>query len=84
MRHSPKPIAGARTLPGVTSAEPAVSIEPGTRLLVAGDGGFAWSCGFIQPYDAAGARQWSEAFDSVTATHLRTTMQLLTAKRMHP
>lgn len=26
-----------------------------------GDGGFAWSCGFTQPYDADTADQWREA-----------------------
>lgn len=46
---------------GLTSvSDGAVSLEPGTRLLVAGDGGFAWSCGFTQPYDAAVAAQWAE------------------------
>jgi hypothetical protein len=37
-----------------------VSLAPGTRLLVSGDGGFAWSCGFTQPYDDATASQWRE------------------------
>lgn len=56
-------LAGASTLGGLTSAGGTVSLEPGARLLVAGDGGFAWSCGFTQPYDADVAEQWSEALD---------------------
>lgn len=28
----------------------------------AGDGGFAWACGFTQPYDEAVAAQWKEVF----------------------
>ena len=51
-------LSGASVLGGVSSAESTVSVEPGTRLLVAGDGGFVWSCGFTQPYDAAVAGQW--------------------------
>ena len=54
-------LAGAAGLTGLTSAGPAATIEPGTRLLVAGDGGFAWACGFTQPYDASVARQWQKA-----------------------
>lgn len=54
--------AGASTLGGVSSAGPTASLDPGTRLLVAGDGGFAWGCGFTQPYDAAVAQQWAAAF----------------------
>jgi hypothetical protein len=57
-------LKGASTLAGTTSAGDAVSLERGTRLLVAGDGGFAWSCGFTQPYDAARAEQWADAFMS--------------------
>lgn len=51
---------GASTLGGITSAGPSVSLEPGTRLLVAGDDDFAWGCGFTQPYDAAVAAQWAD------------------------
>jgi hypothetical protein len=29
--------------------------------LVAGDGSFAWSCGFTQPYDASVAADWKAA-----------------------
>lgn len=38
------------------------SLEPGTRALVAGDGGFVWSCGFTQLHDPAIADQWRDAF----------------------
>ena len=54
-------LAGAGGISGLTSAGPATTVEPGTRLLVAGDGGFAWSCGFTQPYDPAVAQQWQQA-----------------------
>lgn len=40
------------------------ALEPGTRALVAGDGGFVWSCGFTQLHDPAVADQWRAAFDS--------------------
>ncbi|HET9444585.1 MAG TPA: hypothetical protein VFO65_14765 [Acidimicrobiales bacterium] len=57
-------LQGAEGLSGLTSAGAGagvgVGLRPGTRLLVAGDGGFAWSCGFTQPYDEAVARQWAE------------------------
>lgn len=59
-------LEGASTLGGITSAGPSVSMEPGTRLLVAGDGGFAWSCGFTQPYDADVASQWKNALRAAT------------------
>ena len=52
---------GATGLAGLTSAGPATGLEPGTRLLVAGDGGFAWSCGFTQPYDEGVAEEWRQA-----------------------
>lgn len=57
-------LSGGETLGGVTSAGPGAPIETGTRLLVAGDGGFAWACGFTQPFDAAVAEQWASALDS--------------------
>lgn len=50
---------GASTLGGFTSAGSSLSLEPGQRLLVAGDGGFAWGCGFTQAYDAAVAADWA-------------------------
>lgn len=37
------------------------TFDPGTRVLVAGDGGFVWSCGFTQLYDEAVAGQWRTA-----------------------
>lgn len=52
---------GATAIGGVTSAGPSLSLEPGTRLLVAGDDDFAWGCGFTQPYDAAVATGWRDA-----------------------
>lgn len=55
-------LAGAAGLSGLTSAGSATSVEPGTRLLVAGDGGFAWACGFTQPYDPAVAEDWNDVF----------------------
>lgn len=55
-------LRGAQVLGGMTSAGAATSLEPGTRLLVAGDGGFAWSCGFTQPYDSTIAADWAETF----------------------
>ena len=55
-------LAGAAGLTGLTSGGPAATVEPGTRLLVAGDSGFIWACGFTQPYNAKVARQWEEAF----------------------
>jgi len=54
-------LRGASTLGGVTTGGPPLSLDPGERLLVAGDGGFAWSCGFTQPFDVAVARQWEQA-----------------------
>jgi hypothetical protein len=55
-------LAGAQTLTSQTSAGEPVPLEPGTRMLVAGDGGFAWSCGFTQAYDAGTAASWEAAF----------------------
>jgi hypothetical protein len=54
-------LAGASTSSGITTAGPGAPLAPGTRLLVAGDGGFAWACGFTQPYDAAVAARWARA-----------------------
>ena len=36
------------------------NLNIGERYLVAGDGGFVWSCGFTQPYDPGLAQQWSD------------------------
>lgn len=52
---------GAGALSGMTSAGEAV-LELGAPVLVAGDGGFAWACGFTQPYDDAVADQWADVF----------------------
>lgn len=57
-------LRGAIALSGVTSVGEDVGLEPGRRMLVAGDGGFAWSCGFTQPYDADTAAEWAEALGS--------------------
>lgn len=54
-------LKGASTLGGITSAGDPFSLDPGTRLLVAGDGGFAWSCGFTQPFSESVAKDWREA-----------------------
>lgn len=57
-------LAGANVLGGMTSAGTATPLEVGARLLVAGDGGFAWSCGFTQPYAPAVAATWADTFDT--------------------
>lgn len=55
-------LRGASGLVGLNSSGDPVPLQPGTRLLVAGDDGFAWSCGFTQPYDDQVAQQWAQAF----------------------
>lgn len=55
-------LQGSAGLSGLTSAGPSTGLTPGTRLLVAGDGGFAWACGFTQPYEPAVAAEWARAF----------------------
>ena len=55
-------LRGASTLSAMTSAGAEVDLEPGARLLVAGDAGFAWGCGFTQAYDAAVAEDWAATF----------------------
>ena len=52
---------GAEILGGFTSLGEPMSLDPGTRMLVAGDGDAAWACGFTQPYDAEVAAEWAEA-----------------------
>ena len=37
------------------------ALRPGARLLVAGDGGFAWGCGFTQTYSPDVASGWRSA-----------------------
>lgn len=54
---------GASALGGITSAGASIDLSPGSRLLVSGDGGFAWSCSFTQPYEAEVARSWQATFD---------------------
>ncbi len=49
---------------GAITPDGGPALEPGAHLLVAGDGGFAWGCGFSQPYDEAVASAWAEAFGS--------------------
>lgn len=46
---------------GMLFAPDGPALEPGTRVLVAGDGGFVWSCGFTQLHDPAVADQWRAA-----------------------
>ena len=36
------------------------NLNVGERYLVAGDGGFAWSCGFTQPYESTTAQAWHD------------------------
>jgi hypothetical protein len=53
---------GASTLGAVTSAGDPLNLDVGSRLLVAGDDGFAWSCGFTQPYHGVVAACWAAVF----------------------
>lgn len=46
---------------GMLFAPDGPALEPGTRVLVAGDDGFVWSCGFTQLHDPALADQWRNA-----------------------
>lgn len=46
---------------GMLFAPEGPALEPGTRVLVAGDGGFVWSCGFTQLHDPAVADEWRTA-----------------------
>ena len=54
-------LEGAQGLSGLTSASEGVTLEPGAKMLVSGDDGFVWTCGFTQPYDAEVAAQWKAA-----------------------
>ena len=56
-------LKGASTLAGITSTGSSVALDTGTRLLVAGDGGFAWACGFSQAYAPEVAANWDRVFD---------------------
>lgn len=44
---------------GAVTSAGGPSLTIGERYLVAGDGGFVWSCGFTQPYEPGIAQQWS-------------------------
>jgi hypothetical protein len=55
-------IDGASTIGSFTSIGDTIELEPGTRMLVAGDEQFAWSCGFTQPHDPAVADEWRGVF----------------------
>ena len=46
---------------GVVTSAGGPTLIVGQRFLVAGDGGFVWSCGFTQSYDQATAAQWRTA-----------------------
>lgn len=46
---------------GAISSAGGPILTVGSRYLVAGDGGFAWACGFTQPYDATLATAWAGA-----------------------
>lgn len=48
--------------PGMVSSDESPDMGVGARLLVAGDGDFVWGCGFTQPYSAAAAETYADAF----------------------
>lgn len=50
-------LGGAGFVGGINPDNPA-PVAVGDRVLVAGDGGFAWGCGFTQPYDEDVAATW--------------------------
>lgn len=52
-------LEGASGFSGLT-ANGDLTLAVGDRVLVAGDGGFAWSCGFTQAYDPAVAADWAK------------------------
>lgn len=54
-------LGGAGVLTGLTSVSEH-AFAPGDRVLVSGDGGFAWPCGFTQAYDDAVAADWDDVF----------------------
>ena len=53
-------LGGAELLGGITLDNPS-ALGVGDRVLVAGDGGFAWGCGFTQLYDEDVAATWRDA-----------------------
>lgn len=57
-------LEGASSFGGMTSVSEGVALDPGAKLLVAGDDHFAWSCGFTQAYSASVAAQWRSTFAS--------------------
>ena len=61
-------LAGASTLASITSAGQPVKLHPGTRLLVSGDGGFAWSCGFTRTYRSETAAEWARTLEQESHT----------------
>jgi len=52
-------LGGAEFIGGINPDNP-TPVAVGDRLLVAGDGGFAWGCGFTQPYDDEVAATWRD------------------------
>lgn len=50
-------LGGAEFIGGINPDNP-TPVAVGDRVLVAGDGGFAWGCGFTQPYDEDVAATW--------------------------
>lgn len=52
--------AGIVTAGSTASSVEGPTLAVGDRALVAGDGGFAWGCGFTQPHDPDVAEQWRD------------------------
>lgn len=52
--------------PGMASSDETPEAAVGARLLVSGDAGFLWGCGFTQPYSAEAAQTFASAFDRGT------------------
>jgi hypothetical protein len=53
-------LQGATGLSAIIVDNP-TAVAVSDRLLVSGDDGFVWGCGFTQPYDAATADAWRSA-----------------------
>lgn len=47
---------------GAVTPDAGPPLAVGSRLLVAGDGGFVWGCGFTQRYDDGVAADWAAVF----------------------
>lgn len=45
-----------------TLLDPQTPLDVGARALIAGDGGFVWSCGFTQLWTEESAAEWRAAF----------------------